>query len=88
MTFSYEKYLFSPQAKQWWENVPKHLKITKSPRKIILGDFVLMLGYQNSIDAGRTWGPTRWGGAFAPYKRFGPTGQNLGTGRIYFARAF
>lgn len=51
MTFSYEKYLFSPQAKQWWENVPKHLKITKSPRKIILGDFVLMLEHRNTIDA-------------------------------------
>ncbi len=43
MTFSYEKYLFSPKAKQWWKKVLKHLKITKSPRTIILGDFVLML---------------------------------------------
>ena len=27
------------------------------------------------------------GGAFAPYKRFRP-GENLGAGRIHFARAF
>ena len=46
------------------------------------------LTYRNTIDAGRRWGPTQWGGAFAPYKRFGPLAQNLGAGRIHFARAF
>lgn len=25
---------------------------------------------QNSMDASRRWGPTRWGGAYAPYKCF------------------
>ena len=28
------------------------------------------MGHPNSIDADRTWGPTRWGGADAPYKCF------------------
>ena len=30
----------------------------------------LFLGKSKHIDAGRPWGPTRWGGAFAPYKCF------------------
>ena len=33
------------------------------------------------------WGPARRGGAFAPYKRFGPVAQNLGAGGIDFRRA-
>ena len=28
------------------------------------------LCHRNSIDTSRTWGPTRWGGADAPYKCF------------------
>ena len=32
--------------------------------------------------------PHSGGGAFAPYKRFGPAAQNLGAGRIHSARAF
>ena len=39
------------------------------------------------LRAHRSWGPAQRGGAFAPYKRFGPAAQNLGAGRIYFARA-
>ena len=40
----------------------------KIPQRLApLGDF---LNYRNSIDVGRTWDPTRWGGVFAPYKRF------------------
>ena len=33
-------------------------------------------------------GPILNGAALAPYKRFGATPQNLGAGRIHFARAF
>ncbi len=32
--------------------------------------------------------PAKGGAALAPYKRFGATPQNLGAGRIHFARAF
>ena len=37
---------------------------------------------------GGTQTPAQRGGAFAPYKRFEPTAQNLGGGGIYFRRAF
>ena len=41
----------------------------------------------DSFDDIQGRGPTQWGGAYAPYKRFGPMAQNLGGGRIHFARA-
>ena len=47
-----------------------------------------LMSCPQSIDAGQDRGPARRGGAFAPYKRFGPAAQNLGAGRIHFARAF
>ncbi len=31
---------------------------------------ICLLEHCNTIDAGRKWGPTQWGGAFAPYERF------------------
>ena len=41
-------------------------KISRSKRYDACSD----VEHRNSIDAGRTWGPTQRGGAFAPYKRF------------------
>ncbi len=35
----------------------------------------------NRMGASQSWGPTRWGGAFAPYKRFAP-GKTLAQGQF------
>ena len=57
-------------------------KISRSKRYEACSDMY----HRNSIDACRTWGPTQWGGAFAPYKRF-VFGKTLAQGRLCRPRA-
>lgn len=42
--------------------------------------------FLNSIDSGRTWGPTQWGDAYATYSVFGWS-EDLGASGIDFCRA-
>ena len=59
-----------PEHFNRWRAEPPFGRRNKKRKTSAFSRCLSFLEHRNTIDTGRIWGPTQWGGAFAPYERF------------------